>query len=414
MKTQLDELMHKYGADALMILGPAMQNPSMVYFTGIVHVTSAVLIKKYMQEPILFHPPMERDEAARTGLKLKNLADYPLADFLGAARNDRVRALAMRMRKMLQDCQMESGQVVLYGQVELGRNFEIFKALQKMMPRLKLKGMVIDQILLQAMMTKGRDEIDQIRKMAGITVETVRRTWEFLQTRKLRGEVLLDQAGKPLTIGRVKAFINLTLAELGAENPEGTIFALGRDGGVPHSSGNDTDVIRLGVPIVFDIFPCQAGGGYYYDFTRTWCLGYAPDEVKRLYDQVLSVYGEITSELKPGLPFKEVQDWTCESFEKMGHATVRKDPKTEEGYVHSVGHGVGLQVHEMPFSGSDSTPEDALLPGAVFTIEPGLYYPSRNVGVRLEDTYWMEPGGKAIKFAEFPMDLVIPMKSTGE
>ncbi len=411
MKNQLDGLMHKYGADGLMIMGPAMQNPSMVYFTGIVHVTNAILIKKYKQEPILIHPPMERDEAAHTGLNLKSFNDYPITDLLKAAHNDQVVALAMRLRKMLQDAQMESGQVILYGRVDLGGNYEVLKALQKLMPKLKLKGMVIDQILMQAMMTKDEDEIQQIKKMAEITVKTVRRTQDFLQTRKHKNEVLLDQDGKPLTIGKVKSLINLTLAELGAENPEGTIFAIGRDAGVPHSSGKDNDVIRFGVPIVYDIYPCQAGGGYFYDFTRTWCMGYAPDDLKKLYEQVLSVYNDVVSELKPNLPFKVIQDRTCDLFEKMGHATIRKDPKTEQGYVHSVGHGVGLRVHEMPFSGTDSTPEDALLPGSVFTIEPGLYYPEHGAGVRLEDTYWMNPKGKAVKLAEFPMDLVIPMKS---
>ena len=411
MKNQLDELMHKYGADGLLIMGPAMQNPSMVYFTGIVHVTNAILIKKYKQEPILIHPSMERDEAAHTGLRLKSFNEYPISDLLKTAHNDRVLALALRLRKVLQDAQMESGQMILYGQVDLGVHYEILKTLQELMPKLKLRGMVIDQILMQAMMTKDNDEIKQIKKMADITIETVRRTRDFLQTRKHRNETLLDDKGKPLTIGQVKSLINLTLAELGAENPEGTIFAIGRDAGVPHSSGNDKDVIRFGVPIVFDIYPCQAGGGYYYDFTRTWCMGYAPEYIKELHAQVLSVYTEIVSELKPNMPFKAIQDRTCDLFEKMGHSTIRKDPKTEQGYVHSVGHGVGLRVHEMPFSGSDSTPEDALFPGTVFTIEPGLYYPEKGAGVRLEDTYWMNPKGRAVKLAAFPMDLVLPMRS---
>jgi len=247
--------------------------------------------------------------------------------------------------------------------------------------------------------------------MARTTVETVRRTRDFLQNCKVKKEVLLDAGGDSLTIGKVKSRINLWLAELGAENPEGTIFAMGRDAGVPHSSGNETDEIHLGVPIIYDIYPCEAGGGYYYDFTRTWCLSYAPDGLKKMYDQVLSVYNTIVKELKTNAPFKNSQERTCDLFEEMGHTTIRTNPKTEEGYVHSIGHGVGLRVHEMPFSGTDSTPEDALLPGSVFTIEPGLYYPDRGFGVRLEDTYWMNSKGKAEKLADFPMKLVLPMKS---
>ena len=91
-------------------------------------------------------------------------------------------------------------------------------------------------------------------------------------------------------MARSKRRINLWLAERGADNPEGTIFAIGRDAGVPHSTGTASDPLRLGQTIVYDIFPCEAGGGYYYDFTRTWCLGYAPDAVQALYQDVLDVY----------------------------------------------------------------------------------------------------------------------------
>jgi Xaa-Pro aminopeptidase len=80
------------------------------------------------------------------------------------------------------------------------------------------------------------------------------------------------------------------------------------------------------------------------------------------------------------------------------------------GYVHSIGHGVGLNIHERPFSGSDSSDKDILSPGTVMTIEPGLYYPEQGMGVRLEDTYWVNPVGKIEVLADFPMDLVLPVR----
>jgi Xaa-Pro aminopeptidase len=64
----------------------------------------------------------------------------------------------------------------------------------------------------------------------------------------------------------------------------------------------------------------------------------------------------------------------------------------------------------MPFSGINATERDALVPGTVFTIEPGLYYPSRGMGVRLEDTYYTRPDGTFEVLADYPYDLVIPMK----
>jgi len=208
----------------------------------------------------------------------------------------------------------------------------------------------------------------------------------------------------------VKTKINLWLTERGAENPEGTIFAIGRDAGVPHSAGAAKDVLRLGQSIVFDIFPCETGGGYFYDFTRTWCLGYAPDDVQALYDDVYSVYRQIMDELEAGKPCPEFQVRTCDLFEARGHPTIQRDPQTQQGYVHSLGHGLGLDVHERPWFRREVSPIDRLDPGSVVTIEPGLYYPERGMGARIEDTVWVRPDGGMEVLAGYPYDLVIPVK----
>jgi Xaa-Pro aminopeptidase len=213
-----------------------------------------------------------------------------------------------------------------------------------------------------------------------------------------------------LTIADVKSRINLWLAEAGAENPEGTIFAIGRDAGVPHSSGNPADTLRLGQSIVFDIFPCEAGGGYFYDFTRTWSLGYATDELQALYEDVRSVYNRVMGELRYGAHCKDYQKLTCDLFEAQGHPTVQTNPQTQEGYVHSLGHGLGLHVHERPSFGANSPPDDVLAAGVVITVEPGLYYPERGMGVRLEDTVWVRPDGQFEILADYPLDLVLPVK----
>jgi Xaa-Pro aminopeptidase len=71
---------------------------------------------------------------------------------------------------------------------------------------------------------------------------------------------------------------------------------------------------------------------------------------------------------------------------------------------------VGLNIHESPWSGNGATEKDVLVPGAVVTIEPGLYYPSRGLGCRLEDTVTVRPDGTFEILAEFPLDLVLPIK----
>ncbi|NMB89684.1 MAG: aminopeptidase P family protein, partial [Chloroflexi bacterium] len=387
MKTDLDALMQTYGIEALLVTGPAQYNPFMVYMTGGGHLTMADLIKKRGEAPLLFYAPMERDEAARTGLRTRGYNEYPLHQLMKEAHGDRLEAMALRYQHMLLDAGVTSGKVALYGRVEIGPLYSVLNILQQKMPGLTLCGFQAEDILQIAMATKETEEIERIRRMGKITTQVVGQVADFLSGQAVRNDVLVKKDGEALTLGEVKGRINAWLAEQGADNPEGTIFAIGRDAGVPHSSGKPDDLLRLGETIVFDIYPCEAQGGYYYDFTRTWCLGYAPDAAQALYDDVYAVYRQVVSELKPGTPFTHYQNRTCELFRAQGHATIAEAPQTEEGYVHSLGHGVGLRIHERPFCGTTATERDMLQPGAVFTIEPGLYYPSKGLGVRLEDTY---------------------------
>ncbi len=409
MKTDLDRLMTERTIDTMLVTGPAQHNPYMVYLTGGGHLTQAELIKKRGEEPVLFHQPMEREEAARTGLVTRNMTDYPYLTFLKEAQGDHIQAKALRYRKMLVDMGVDSGSLVIYGSADAGESFAVFSRLQDLMPRVTLVGESSDAMLLEAMATKDEHEIERIRQMGKITTEVVGLVADFLTSQKTKNEVLVKADGSPLTIGDVKRKINLWLAERGAENPEGTIFALGHDAGVPHSTGNPRDYLRLGKTIVFDIFPCEAGGGYFYDFTRTWCLGYATDEVLAIYEDVYWVYQQMMSELELNRDCVSYQEKTCDLFEKRGHPTIRSNPKTDKGYVHSLGHGVGLHIHERPWFGRGASQGDIIEPGVVFTIEPGLYYPEDGMGCRLENTVWAQPNGKMEVLAEFPLDLVYPM-----
>jgi Xaa-Pro aminopeptidase len=409
MKIDLDKLLQSYDFDGVLVVGPGDHNPAMMYLTGGGHFTGD-LIQKRGQPPLLFCRAMERDEAAKTGLPTKLIDDYKWVELLKQAGGDVLKATVMRYQKMLTDCGLAAGRVTVYGRVELGSMFTVLNGVQAVLPGLTFVGETGNTMLMEVQLTKDASEATRIRKMGQITTAVVGQVADFLTSHKVRNQVLVRPDGQPLTIGEVKSRINLWLAERGAENPQGTIFAIGRDSGVPHSSGNPADPLRLGQTIVFDIYPCEEGGGYYHDLTRTWCLGYAPDEALKLYEDVLSVYNQITDELKVNAPYKAYQQRTCELFEGLGHPTVKSNPETQDGYVHSVGHGVGLNIHERPWSGVSAGEADRLVPGAVFTIEPGLYYPERGLGVRLENTVWVNPDGGFEIMADYPMDLVLPVK----
>ncbi len=420
MREDLPRLMAEHQLDALLISGPASHNPAMAYFTGLAHLTRGDLVVRRDGQALLFHGTMERDEAAKSGLPLKNYAAYDMqalqkeAEAALGSQHAKLGAAALRYKAMLADAGVTAGRVALYGVVELNPGYGVFKLLEQLDPGLELVSEPGNPVLLRAMATKSPAEIARIRKVGQITTDIMGLTADFLSFHRAKSGVLVQKDGSPLTIGHVKAKIRLWLAERGLDNPGGPIFAIGRDGAVPHSEGTETDVLALGSPIVFDFFPCELGGGYFYDMTRTWCLGYAPDPVQKLYADVWSVYRGVVDSLQANQPTFQWAEKTCDLFEALGHPTHRSADGLEAGYIHGLGHGVGLHIHEAPWfwtagKGSES---DVLYPGSVVTIEPGLYYPDQGMGCRIEDTYVVHPDGGFEILAPYPYDLVLPVKES--
>ena len=412
MKSDLDALMEARRLDAILIFGDAEHNPPMYYFVGGGHVSGALLIKKVGKEPVLFYNDMERDEAAKSGLKTVSFSEFPTSDFLDQADGDGQLAMALRFKNILSEYGLSGGRIAVFGKVEFSQLFGLMIHLVKLMPEVEFIGEpASESTLLRAMETKDDVEVARIRQMGAVTTTVVKMVQDYLTSCEVReDEVLLKEDGHPLTLGDVKSKISLWLAERGAVDVEGMIFAIGRDAGVPHSLGDPEDLMTLGKTIVFDIFPAEQGSGYFYDFTRTWSLGYATPEAQALYDQVHEIYDKVVENLDLNASFIDYQRMTCEYFESKGHKSQLNTKAPLDGYVHSLGHGVGLNIHERPWSGLTATEDNILKPGVVITIEPGLYYPEKGMGFRIEDTYWVRPDGKIEMLAEYPYDFVLPMK----
>jgi Xaa-Pro aminopeptidase len=159
--------------------------------------------------------------------------------------------------------------------------------------------------------------------------------------------------------------------------PFDIIVAGGPNAALPHAQPS-AQAIREGEPIVIDIG--ARVGGYASDLSRTFCLG-APDETfKKVYDTVLGAQLGAMALIKPGITGAEADRLARIIIEEGGYG---------EAFGHGLGHGVGLDVHEKPRLGPNSTEE--LADGMVFTIEPGIYLGGWG-GVRIEDLVVMEEG----------------------
>ncbi len=156
-----------------------------------------------------------------------------------------------------------------------------------------------------------------------------------------------------------------------------TIVGAGRNGALPHHRADDT-VIGNGEPVVIDMGAKYEG--YCADLTRTIVLGEPDEEFSRVYNIVLRAQEAAEEGVSAGMTGGEVDAIARDIIAETGHA---------EEFGHSLGHGVGLAVHELPGVGSNS--KDRLEEGMVFTIEPGVYLPDWG-GVRIEDMVVLENG----------------------
>ena len=102
-----------------MVFGNAENNPPMYYLTGGGHVSAATLIKKRDEDAVLYCNDMERDEAAKSGLKIRLYSEYPLQELMKEAEGDFGRMMALRLQRMLKDRGLTSGRIGLYGKVEV-------------------------------------------------------------------------------------------------------------------------------------------------------------------------------------------------------------------------------------------------------------------------------------------------------
>lgn len=416
MKSELSDIMKDAGLDAIVVMGASESNPPMKYFVGDAFFTSAMVIIPAENDPVLIYPPMERDNAAKTGMKRINIDEFSLKKLLDEMDGDLSQAEALQLSKILTAVGVPSGKISICGMNEFGKVFNKVISLNKIAPEYEVLPKEGIACLNKARISKDKKELAEIKRMGKVVVSIVADVENYIRSCRLVGERLIAPSGNPVTIDEIKRMINRKLMDAGAENPEGTIFAMGKDAAVPHNSGNDDEVLVAGKTIVFDFFPRDAGSGYFYDFTRTWCIGYASKKLQEAYKQVKEIHDEIIALARPGIPLKELQSITCDRFLALGHKTVKDSPGTFEGYVHTIGHGLGLDVHERPSSGFSAPDDDTIEINRVFTVEPGLYYPegAEPFGIRIEDTVYIDENGKAQIMAEYPYDLVIPVQKSAE
>lgn len=244
-------------------------------------------------------------------------------------------------------------------------------------------------------------EIQSIRQSMKATQEAMERVEHYLResTVTTNGELMYDNS--ILTCDWIRAEVEAEFKRKGFSAYR-TIIACGKDASAPHCIGSGP--VRAGETLVADIFPQSDVTGYWGDMTRTFVKGTAPEIVRKAFAAVKSASEAALSILKPGVTGELVHRTAAEVMERAGFRTGRDANGIPCGFIHGLGHGVGLEIHENPrLSPAASTP---LCPGHVVSVEPGLYDPSWG-GIRLEDLVVITEDGYE-NFCTMPKELEIP------
>jgi Xaa-Pro aminopeptidase len=248
---------------------------------------------------------------------------------------------------------------------------------------------------------KSEFELNGIRRAQAAAEAGMAAARGLLRRAAADREGALQVDGKPLTIERIKLAIAQTFLEHGATSDE-FIVSHGSQAAIGHHMGDGP--IGEGETIVIDLWPRDSESSCSADMTRTFVVGKIPPEVAEWHRLCKEALDRALADARAGVSARAVYEGTCEIFEAAGYPTQRtKKPgqTLADGFYHSLGHGVGLEVHEQPLLGLSGHEE--LLSGEVIAVEPGLYRAGYG-GCRLEDLLLVTANG-AENLTSFPYDL---------
>lgn len=233
-------------------------------------------------------------------------------------------------------------------------------------------------------LVKNAEEVKHLKDALRKTARAMDLAVRLIASSEIRKNKLYVD-GQQLTSEKVKGEISAELSRIGFTVSH-TIVSSGIHASKPHDTG--TGALYADKPVIIDIFPRSQRTGFFGDMTRTVIRGEPSPDLVNMYNAVLTGQKLAISMVKAAVKVKDIHDAVVNSFEEAGFKTGELNGKVQ-GFIHSTGHGLGLEIHEPPRIGPG---DEVLEEGNVVTIEPGLYYEKLG-GVRIEDVVLVEKTG---------------------
>ena len=236
-------------------------------------------------------------------------------------------------------------------------NYVTYEQYKKLKQKYRINNMVeTEGIIEKQRIIKDEDEIEKTKKACEITDNCFKHLLEFIKEGMTEKEIALE--------------IETYFKRNGADDVAfETIVASGENSSIPHWKPSDRK-IKNADPILIDM-GCKYKG-YCSDMTRTIFMGCILEEIKPVYDLVLKTQKRVLEEMRSNYNIKTISRIVDDTFKLSNYFL-----------IHSLGHGVGLDIHEMPFINQRN--ERFLKENMIVTNEPGIYLPGK-YGIRIEDT----------------------------
>jgi Xaa-Pro aminopeptidase len=372
----LDEAISSRGAGAYVAFGSS-GDPDMRYLTRFRTSDPVIYIRKPGERGIIIISQMEYEHALRESIAVpftRTAAGLP--DILKTEKNT-WKALARMIANQA------DGDLLISGQFPVA----LADALRE------LRIVSVDSGTVEGMRAvKTGEEIEKIRAVQRAAEESMAAGITMIRKSRVK-KGMLSYKGDVLTSERVRTEIHKRLIDFGCRGID-TIVSCAGDTAIPHVAGSGP--LSAGQPIIIDIFPRNDATGYVSDMTRTVSKGEPEPAILEMYDAVRAAQDLAASLVAPGKTGPGIHQAVVNYFKDHGFESNTK------GFIHNLGHGVGLAVHELPSVGPNG---GDLTAGNVITLEPGLYYPGTG-GVRLEDMGVVTDAGFE-RFTQFPRELVV-------
>jgi len=369
--------------EALLLYSDSYRDANMYYLTKFLAPDPFIYLKRADADPVIAVNQMEYPRAQKQCIvkTVKSYSDYNYIEALKTAQDPHLGA----MKFIAEVAKKELG---VGAKICVPPNFPVIAA-----DVLRKEGLSINPmfgVVEKARETKDSHEIEEIKAVQAVNEKVTSEAIEMIADSDVGSNGTLQLRGAPLTVGRLKSFFGSKLLEKGCLPEEDIIVACGTKTSDPHYVGEPADKLKADQPIILDIYPRSIQRRYWTDMTRTVVKGKAPNKVRKMFDAVFEAKNASLDAIQAGALGSHVYDVCCDVLEKAGYETTRGEKKVKKGMTHSLGHGVGLQIHESPRMNEFST--FPLKEHNVVTVEPGLYDPQIG-GVRLEDTIEVTKSG---------------------